>query len=95
MKAPVVLRWPLPDIAESHLAACPACGTRSSLTLAMDLDDRSDAPSYMTCPQGHTWAEDSFPRRLAAELLDDILQVYPDLLGWLDDLREMQGDIEL
>ncbi|MEV6833612.1 hypothetical protein AB0N17_03615 [Streptomyces sp. NPDC051133] len=92
MSTPAVLRWPLPDwvIAEAGIA-CPACGTRARLILAMDLDDRSDEPSYMACPAGHQWAEKRLPRRVGAELLAEVLDAEPGLLGSLDELRREYG----
>ncbi|MGW3024506.1 hypothetical protein [Streptomyces sp. NPDC001221] len=91
MSTPVVLRWPLPDwvIAEAGVA-CPVCGATARLLLGMDLDDHSDAPSYMACPAGHQWAEAGLPRRLGALLLADILEADPSILGRLDELRDLQ-----
>jgi hypothetical protein len=92
MTEPVVIRWPIPDhaVLASGPITCPTCGGDESLTLAMDLHDRSDDPSYMSCPVGHIWAEERFPRIFAAELLDEILQIDPSILGHLDELREIQ-----
>lgn len=93
MSQPVVLRWPLPGFTTvgGVLITCPECGAGDRLTLGMDLDDTSDGPSYMSCQQGHLWPEDRFPRRLAAEFLDEILHVDPTLLGQLGQLRTAQA----
>lgn len=52
------------------LLACPVCAAADDLVVAVDGSDRSETASYMTCPDGHRWAEPRFPRRLGAELLD-------------------------
>jgi hypothetical protein len=93
MSEPVVLRWPLPGITtvEGVLITCPECGAEDRLALGMDLDDRSDGPAYMSCQQGHLWAEERFSRRIAGEFLDEMLQLDPTLLGHLDDLRDAQA----
>lgn len=93
MTEPTILRWPLPmPVPRGGVPiACPTCGGVDRLVIAMDLDDRSEEPSYMTCQQGHTWAEPLLPRRFGAQLLGDILEADPSLLGRLDDLREVQA----
>lgn len=90
MSEPVVLRWPLlgRTTVEGVLIVCPECGAEDRLTLGMDLDDRSEGPAFMACPEGHLWAEERFSRRLAGEFLDEILQLDPTLLGQLDALRD-------
>lgn len=94
MTAPVVLRWPMPGPIRGvggHVVACPECYLTVRLVLAMDLDDSSDEPSYLTCPGGHTWPEPAVPRRLAALLLAEVLAADPSLLGHLDELRDVHG----
>lgn len=95
MSTPPVLRWPLPGRVlgtDEQLIACPTCGADEALALGMDLDDHTDAPSYMSCRAGHSWAEERLPRRLGAELLADILDVDPSILGRLDELRDVYGE---
>ncbi|MFJ4623057.1 hypothetical protein [Streptomyces sp. NPDC088812] len=95
MSEPVVLRWQMPAPirgAGGRVAACPECGLMVRLILAMDLDDHSDEPSYLTCPGGHTWPEAAIPRRLGALLLAEILESDPGLYGRLDELREIYGN---
>ena len=72
MGSPVVLRWPLPRGAVDGFGqpfACPQCGTVDGVLIAMDLEERSDAPSVMGCPDGHTWLEERLPRSFGALLL--------------------------
>lgn len=92
MSEPTVLRWPLPTPVRRGdvQIACPVCGSIEPLTIGMDLDDRGDDPSYLTCPDGHTWAEPLFPRWMGAELLGLILDDEPGLLGELQELQEFQ-----
>ncbi|MER6557224.1 hypothetical protein ABT300_05565 [Streptomyces sp. NPDC001027] len=52
------------------LIACPQCEAADDLVVAIDGNDRSETASYMTCPEGHRWAEPRFPRRLGVELLE-------------------------
>ncbi|MFF4836574.1 hypothetical protein [Streptomyces sp. NPDC001315] len=94
MSTPPVLRWPMPGRVlgiDGQLIACPTCGAGEALALGMDLDDHTDAPSYMSCQAGHSWAEERLPRRLGAELLATILDIEPGLLGSLDELRDVHG----
>lgn len=94
MSAPVVLRWPLPVGSVDGLGqpfACPDCGTVEGVLIAMDLEDHSDAPSTMGCPQNHTWLEERLPRHVGASLLADILDIEPALLGRLEELQGVHG----
>lgn len=94
MSGPAVLRWPLPGRVVDETGqpiACPVCGSQERLLLGLDLDDHSDAPSYMGCHGGHSWAEERMPRRLGALLLADILDIEPGLLAHLDDLQREHG----
>lgn len=95
MSTPPVLRWPIPGRAvdeAGQLLACPACGAADRLLLGMDLDDQTDAPSYMSCRNGHSWAEARLPRRLGALLLAEILDLDPSILGRLDELHDVHGE---
>lgn len=94
MTEPAVLRCPLPGrvVISDAPIACPTCGAADRLILGMDLDDRGDEPSYMSCPGGHTWAEERLPRWFSAGLLDEIFQVDPTLLGRLEEIRAMQEE---
>lgn len=86
------LRWPIPGRAvdqAGQVIACPTCGADERLLLGMDLDDRSDAPSYMSCRSGHSWPEAGMPRRLGAQLLDEILDLEPGLLAHFDELQRV------
>lgn len=91
MTEPTVLRWPMPGrvtVGRGETLACPVCGAVERLVLGMDLDDRSEEPSYMACPGGHTWAEGRLPRWFGALLLADILDIEPSIL---DDLQREHG----
>jgi hypothetical protein len=78
----------------SRPIACPTCGADDRLLLGMDLDDRSEAPSYMSCGNGHSWAEKGMPRRLGALLLAEVLDLDPSLFGRLDELQDAHGGDE-
>lgn len=92
MGAPVVLRWPVPDdLVARFEVACPQCGATRRLLLGMDLEDRSDAPSVMGCPDGHTWLEERVPRSFGASLLAEILDADPVIVGRLEELQGMYG----
>lgn len=94
MSEPAVLRWPLPGRVvdqDGRPIACPQCGAADRLLLGMDLDDHTDAPSYMSCRSGHSWAEERMPRRLGVLLLADILDIEPGILARIDDLQRAHG----
>ncbi|WP_327319274.1 hypothetical protein [Streptomyces sp. NBC_01235] len=52
------------------LIACPVCQAADDLVVSIDGNDRSETASFMTCPDGHRWAEPRFPRRLGVEILE-------------------------
>lgn len=94
MTTPVVLRWPIPEAircADGQIIACPTCGGVVPLVLAMDLDDHSDAPSAVTCPEGHAWFEERLPRHWGALLLAELLDIEPGLFAHLEDLQHVHG----
>lgn len=94
MSTPAVLRWPMPGRVvdqAGQVIACPTCGVEERLLLGLDLDDHSDAPSYMSCRSGHSWAEVGMPRRLGALLLADMLDIEPGLLAHLEELQREHG----
>ncbi|MEU0069535.1 hypothetical protein ABZ027_08320 [Streptomyces sp. NPDC006332] len=94
MSTPPALRWPLPKPSfgvTGQPVACPECDARERLLIGLDLDDHSEDPSHMACPDGHRWLEPGMPRRIGAQLLADTLDADPSLYGWLDELRDVHG----
>lgn len=95
MSTPPVLRWPMPgpfvDHTSGRVIECPTCRETERLVVAMDLDDHSEGPSYITCPGGHTWPEAGLPRRLAALLLAEIFEAEPSLFAHLEELQRVHG----
>lgn len=94
MSTPPILRWPLPGPAlgvTRQPVVCPECGAREGLLIGLDLDDHSDEPSHMACPNGHRWLEAGMPRRIGAELLADVFDLDPGLYGRLEELRQVYG----
>ncbi|MDX2708085.1 hypothetical protein PV350_35360 [Streptomyces sp. PA03-6a] len=67
----------LEDANDGTVIGCPECGETFPLVLGIDSGDASDAPSYLTCPAGHTWAEPRCPRRLGGAILDALFRDNP------------------
>lgn len=94
MTEPTVLRWPLPTGAGTggEPYSCPECGAAQRLTAALDLEDWSAEPTYMTCPAGHLWAEERFPRWIGADIFRLALEVNPHLLEDIATLHALQAE---
>jgi hypothetical protein len=63
---------------------CPVCGQHGDLTLVIDSQDFSEAPSVMKCDDMHQWSEPRVPRRLGAELLARRARDNPESIRWPD-----------
>lgn len=94
MTEPTVLRWILPAPASNggEPFSCPECGSVAPLTVALDLEDWSAEPTYMTCPAGHLWAEERFPRWIGADILRLALEANPGLLEDIAELQALQAE---
>lgn len=74
---PAVVRWPLTGGA----FPCPTCGTTEGVTVALDAEDASPAPSYMRCGNAHFWEEPAFPRLIGAGMLRNALKDDPGFVA--------------
>ncbi|MFI5684662.1 hypothetical protein [Streptomyces sp. NPDC051636] len=84
--------WPSSGEAGQRIA-CPQCDATHPLVVAMDLDAAdSQEPSWLTCPNQHTWAEAALPQSMPALLFAAILDAEPGLFAHLDELRREYGD---
>ncbi|MHC3471214.1 hypothetical protein ACYF6T_21305 [Streptomyces sp. 7R007] len=63
---------------------CPVCAQHEDLTLVIDTQDFSDAPSVLKCDDMHQWSEPRVPRRIGAELAAIKERDQPEMIRWPD-----------
>lgn len=81
----VIAEMPMPPLVKAgQVISCPVCGQYDDLILVVDSQDFSESASLMKCDDGHQWAEPRVPRRLGAELLQQIQSTRPESIDWTE-----------